>query len=174
MALTSLSKYTRKDFQIINAFGHSIFIASQSIFILRNMVLKRHLACQTFSKCQPYSNESCLSICTYTCKIEADNQLRLWSAVYQRWWCFKYLAKSLRRRTIELQLLWWFYIVMQKWLTWNQYRTFWAENNIVNCSILKKLFSKYNTWLIFFSDNATTISEDSCYAFHYEKFLAKI
>jgi len=39
------------------------------------MVLKRYLACRIFSKCQPYSNESCLSMRTYTYKIEADNQL---------------------------------------------------------------------------------------------------
>jgi len=70
-----LSKHTKKDFQIIIPLGHSVFITSQSIFVLRNMVLKRYLACWTFSKCQPYSNESCLSICTYTYKIKADNQL---------------------------------------------------------------------------------------------------
>jgi len=68
-------RHTRKDFQIIIAFGHSAFITSQSIFVPTNMVLKRYLACGTFRKCQPHSNESCLSICTYTCKIEADNQL---------------------------------------------------------------------------------------------------
>jgi len=48
------------------------------MFVLSNMVLKRYLACWTFRKCQPYSNESCLSICTHTYKIdkiEADNQL---------------------------------------------------------------------------------------------------
>jgi len=39
------------------------------------MVLKRYLACRTFSKCQPYSNDSCLSTRTYTYEIEADNQL---------------------------------------------------------------------------------------------------
>jgi len=41
------------------------------------MVLKRYLACRTFSKCQPYNNESCLSKRTYTYKIKADSQLRL-------------------------------------------------------------------------------------------------
>jgi len=45
------------------------------------MVLKRYLACRTFSKRQPYSNESCLSIRTYIYKIDAE--LRLSSAVYQ-------------------------------------------------------------------------------------------
>jgi len=39
------------------------------------MVLKKYLACRTFRKCQPHSNESCLSIPTYTYKIEAENQL---------------------------------------------------------------------------------------------------
>jgi len=53
-----LSKHTRKDFQIITVFGHSACITSQSIFVLRNMVLKRYLACRTFRKCQPYSNDS--------------------------------------------------------------------------------------------------------------------
>ena len=75
MVLTSLSKHTSKDFQIIIVFGHSAFITSQSMFVLMNMVLKRYLACWTFSKCQPYSNESYLSIHMYTYKIEADNQL---------------------------------------------------------------------------------------------------
>jgi len=38
-----LSKYTRKDFQIIIAFafGHSAFITSQSMFVPTNTVLKR-------------------------------------------------------------------------------------------------------------------------------------
>jgi len=48
VALTSLSKHTRKDFKIIIAFGHSALITSQLMFVLRNMVLKRYLACQTF------------------------------------------------------------------------------------------------------------------------------
>jgi len=61
-----LSKHTRKDFQIIIAFGHSAFITSQSIFVPMNMVLKRYLFCRTFSKCQPCSIESCLFIRTYT------------------------------------------------------------------------------------------------------------
>jgi len=56
------------NFQNIAAFGHSAFITSQSIFVLTNMVMKRYLACRTFSKCQPYSNESCLFIHTYTLK----------------------------------------------------------------------------------------------------------
>jgi len=47
-------------------------------------------------------------------------------------------------------------------------------NNMVNCSILKWLLSKYNTWLIFYSDIVTTISEASCRAFQYEKFLFRI
>jgi len=50
------------------AFGHSAFITSQSLFVPTNMALKR-----TFSKCQSYSNESCLSEHTYTCEIDADN-----------------------------------------------------------------------------------------------------
>jgi len=74
-------------------FGHSEFIMSQSLFVSSNMVLKTYWACQTFSKCQSYSNESCLSKCTYTYKIDAVNQLHncvcgaccLW-----RWWCCKY------------------------------------------------------------------------------------
>jgi len=45
------------------------------MFVPTNMVLKRYLTCQTFSKCQPYCNESCLSIRIYTYKIEADNKL---------------------------------------------------------------------------------------------------
>jgi len=73
----SLSKDTRKDFHVIIAFGHSTFIASQLLFVAMNMVLKRYLACRTFRKCKPYSNEE-LFIHTYilfTCKIDADNQL---------------------------------------------------------------------------------------------------
>jgi len=75
VVLISLSKHTRKYFPIIIAFGHSAFITSQSMFVPMNMVLKRYLACRTFRRCQPYNNESCLSIRTYTYKIEADNQL---------------------------------------------------------------------------------------------------
>jgi len=75
VVLTSLSKHTRNDFQIIIAFGHSSFIISQSMVVLRNMVLKKYLACRTFSKCQPYSNEGCLSIRTYTYKIKAGNEV---------------------------------------------------------------------------------------------------
>jgi len=104
--LTSLSKHTRKDFQIIIAFGHSTFVTSQSIFFLRNKVLKRYLACRTFSKCQPCSNESCLRTCTY--KIEADNQLHncVCGALSIKDGGFiNILAKSLIRITIELQLL---------------------------------------------------------------------
>jgi len=41
------------------------FFTSQSVFVLRMMVLKRYLACRTFSECQSYNNESCLSIHTY-------------------------------------------------------------------------------------------------------------
>jgi len=51
VVLTSLSKHTRKDFQIIIAFGHSAFITSQSMFVLRNTVLKRYSTCRTFRKC---------------------------------------------------------------------------------------------------------------------------
>jgi len=40
----------KKDFQFLTAFGHSTFITSQSMLVLGNMVLKRYLACQTFSK----------------------------------------------------------------------------------------------------------------------------
>jgi len=142
------------------AFGHSSLITSQSMFVLRSMVLKKYLICRTFSICQPYSNESCLSICTNTYKIETDNQLHKCVCgvlSIKDVGVINILAIALWRRLIELQLLWWLYIVMQKWLTWNQYRTFCAENNMVNCSILKNLFSKYNTRLIFCSDNAATI-----------------
>jgi len=77
LIILSLSKDTRKDFHVIIAFGHSTFIASQLLFVAMNMVLKRYLACRTFRKCKPYSNEE-LFIHTYilfTCKIDADNQL---------------------------------------------------------------------------------------------------
>ena len=106
MLLASLPKHTRKDFQMIIAFGHSVFITSQSIFVLGNMVLKRYLACQTFSKCELYSNESCLSIHTYTYKIEADNQLHncvCGALSIKDGGVINILAKSLRKRTIELQ-----------------------------------------------------------------------
>jgi len=52
------------NFKIVIAFGHSAFITSQLMLVPMNIVLKRYLACRTFSKCQPYSNGSCLSICT--------------------------------------------------------------------------------------------------------------
>jgi len=38
----SLSQHTRKDFQVIIAFGHSAFVTSQSLFVPTNMVLKRY------------------------------------------------------------------------------------------------------------------------------------
>jgi len=37
---------------MIIVFGLSAFITSQSMFVPANMVLKRYLACRTFSKCQ--------------------------------------------------------------------------------------------------------------------------
>jgi len=55
----SFSKHTRKNFQVITGFGHSAFITSQLLFVPTNVVPKRYLACQTFWKCQSYSNESC-------------------------------------------------------------------------------------------------------------------
>jgi len=47
VVLISLSKHTRKDFQVAIAFGQSAFIASQSLFVPTNIVLKRYLACRT-------------------------------------------------------------------------------------------------------------------------------
>jgi len=70
-----MSKQTRKYFEVIIAFGHSTFTTLQLLFPPTNMVLWRYLACWTFSKCQPYSSESCLSICTCTYKTTADNHL---------------------------------------------------------------------------------------------------
>ena len=160
MVLISLSKHIRKIFPSHRWFRHSSFITSQSLFVLTNMVLKRYLACRTFNKCQPYRNESCLSIRTYTYKIDADNQLHnciCGALSIKDGGVINIFAKSLRRRTIELQLLWLHFIVMYKWLTRNQYRTSWAANNVVNCLILKRLFSKYDAWLIFCSDNVATI-----------------
>jgi len=88
VVLISLSKHTRKDFQVIIAFGHSAFITSKSIFVPTNMVLKRYLACQKFSKCQPYSSESCLSIAYVHTLIKSKLTISctlhncVWSAVY--------------------------------------------------------------------------------------------
>ena len=51
----------------------------------------------------------------YFCKIEADNQLHncvCGALSIKDGDVTNILAKSLRKRTIELQLLWWFYIVM--------------------------------------------------------------
>jgi len=79
VALISLSKHTRRYFPIIIAFGHSEFIRSQSMFLPTNMVLHRYLVCRTFSKCQPYSNESCLSI----------HRVARLAFVREIWPCFK-------------------------------------------------------------------------------------
>ena len=97
MVLISLSNAQGKVTKLSFAFGHSTFIRSQSLFVPMNMVLKRYLACQTYSKCQPYSNESCLSICTYTYKIDADNQLHncVCGALYQDGGVINIHAKSL-------------------------------------------------------------------------------
>jgi len=84
--LISFSKHTRKYLQV-TPFVHSAFVTSQSLFVPMSMVLKRHLACWTFSKCQSYSNESCSSICTYCSLVNlmltSAAQLCLWSALYQ-------------------------------------------------------------------------------------------
>jgi len=71
--------------------------------------------------------------------------------VYQDGSVINILAKSLRRRTIELQLLWLLCIV---------------ANYIVNCLILKRQFSKYDAWLIFCSDTAATILSLAVAPFH--------
>jgi len=171
VVLISLSK------QVITGFGHSTFITLQLLFVPTNVVLKRYLACRTFCKCQSNSNEKCLSKRTYTYKIDADIQLHncvCGTHCLSRWQCCKLLAKSFPKRTMELQLVWLLCIAMWKWITRNQYRTFCAANNIVNCLILKRLFSKYDAWLIFCSDNMATISEASCRAYQYEKLLIKI
>jgi len=41
VALILLSKHTRKDLQIIIAFGHSAFVTSQLMFVPTNTVLER-------------------------------------------------------------------------------------------------------------------------------------
>jgi len=95
VVLISLSKHP-KDFQVIIAFGHSSFITSQSLFVTTNVVLKRYLACRTFCKCQPYSNERYLSKRTYTYKIDTDNQLHncvRGARCLSRWRCYKYTCK---------------------------------------------------------------------------------
>jgi len=145
--LILLLKHTRKDFEIIIALGHSEFITSQSMFVPTNCFPRRYLACWTFSKCQRYSKESCLSIRVCTYKINVDNQLHnciCGVLSIQDGGVINILAKSLRRRTIEL--LWLLCIVMLKWITRNRYRTSCAANNIVNCLILNRLFSKNDAW----------------------------
>jgi len=59
-----LYKHTRKDFQVITAFIHNALFTSQSLFVPTNVLLKRYLTCRISTKCQLYSNESCLSIRT--------------------------------------------------------------------------------------------------------------
>jgi len=84
---------------------------SQLLFVPMNMVLKRYLACQTFNKCQPCSNDSFLSKRTYIYKTDADNQLHncieKWIALYQddRRQRYNYTCEITAKRTIELQLL---------------------------------------------------------------------
>jgi len=61
-----------------------------------NMVLKQHLACRTFSQCQSYSNQSCLSKRTHTYKIAADNQVHncvCGVRCLTRCRCYKYTCK---------------------------------------------------------------------------------
>jgi len=73
-----------------------VLITSQSMFFPANTVLNRYLASRTFRKCQPYSNESYLSIRTYTYKIEVDNQLRncvCGARCLSRWRCDKYTCE---------------------------------------------------------------------------------
>jgi len=156
--------------------GTAYLLHHNPCFVPTNMALKRYLACRTFSKCQSYRNKRCLSKRTYTLKsmlTTSCTNASVERAVYQDGGITNILTKSLRRRTAELQFLWLLCIVMWKWITRNQYMTSCAEN-IVNCSILKWLLSKCDAWLIFCSDNATTIFEASWRAFQYEKLLIKI
>jgi len=75
--------------------GHSTFITSQSLFVPMNMVLKRCVAYQTFSKHLPCSNKHCLSICAVHTLIKliltSAAQLCLWRALryrdYEKYTC---------------------------------------------------------------------------------------
>jgi len=77
------------------------------MFVPTNMVLKRYLACRTFSKCEPYSNESCLYMHTYSYKIKADNRLHncVCGALFIKDGGVINILVKLLQRTIELQLL---------------------------------------------------------------------
>jgi len=118
VVLTSLSKHTRKDFQIIIAFGHSAFITSQSMFVLRNMVLKRsqlvehsaNVSHTTRRAVYPYVHALIKSKLTISCTTASVERCLSKMADRHLYITFvggviNMLAKSLWRRTIELQLL---------------------------------------------------------------------
>jgi len=115
VVLIWLSKHTRKDLQIIIAFVHSAFITPKSLFAPTNMVLKRYLPCRTFNKCPNVSHTAMGAVYTYVHTLEADNQLHncvCEALSIKDGGVINIITKSLRKRTIELQLLWWFYIIM--------------------------------------------------------------
>jgi len=106
-------KIHKKNFQVIIAFRHSAFIASQSLFVPTNMVLKRCLSniqqMSIVKQWAVYPNvhiliNSKLRISCTTVSVER--------AVCQDSGVTNILAESLRRRTIGLQLLWLLCIVM--------------------------------------------------------------
>jgi len=99
VVLISLSKHTRKDFYVIITFGHGVFITSQSLFVPTNIVLKRYLACWTFSKCQPYSNDNCLSIYTFI-KLMLTIGYTMVSVerCLSRWRCYKYTCEIIAEK----------------------------------------------------------------------------
>jgi len=74
VVLTLLSKQTRKNFQVIIAFGQSINYITITVCSYEHAA-EKVVSLSNTSKCQPNSNESCLFIRTYTYKIDAGNQL---------------------------------------------------------------------------------------------------
>jgi len=111
-------------------------------------------------------------IYTYIYKIGAASVERCLS----RWQCYKNTCEITAEKNdwVAIALMILHHNVKVNYSKSIYCSTFYAANKMVICSILKGLFSKYNAWLIFCSDNATTISEASSHSFQYEKFLVKI
>jgi len=113
----------------------------------------------------------------HTHNIDADNQLHncvCGARCLSRWRCYKYTCKITAEkngwiaiallplhRNVKVNYSKSIYDFLRSKQLW-RYR-----------QLLKRLFSKYDAWLIFCSDNAATIFEASCRAFQYEKFLIK-
>ena len=130
------------------------------------MVLKWYATCPTISKSQPYNNENSVSTNGYirTHKIDADYQLhtyvcealsiemtvlKIYLRNYYREERLSAIAQMILHRDVKVN----YKKLVDDFLRRKQH---------CQLFIPIELFLKYNTWPVFYSDNATTTSEASC------------